>query len=168
MKEWVLTGLIICMGSAMRAVEPKDTSPAFEALAGVPEGVESRGVVKPSFTDGILSSLIEAATVTKVADDRLEMTDMKLRIKGDSDAEDVEVLLSTAGYDLRNQVLTSNERSLVHRSDFTIEGDSLVFDTAKSVGRMNGNIVMVIQMKKPSSPVRPPPGGGGDRSQNQP
>ena len=168
MKEWVLTGLIICMGSAMPAVEPKDTSSAFDALAGIPEGVESRGVVKPSFTDGILSSLIEAATVTKVADDRLEMTDMKLRIKGDSEAEDVEVLLSTAGYDLRNQVLTSNERSVVHRSDFTIEGDSLVFDTAKSVGQMNGNIVMVIQMKKIANPAHRSASGGKGSSQNQP
>ena len=154
--SWMVSAVLWTGGLVLGADPQKETSSAFEALAGIPEGVESRGVVKSSFSGGVLSSLIEAATVTKVAEDRLEMKDMRLRIKGDTEPEDVEVLLSSAGYDLGNQMLSSEERSRVRRSDFTIEGDSLVFDTQKSVGRMNGNVIMVINLSKPGGSAPEP------------
>jgi len=41
-------------------------------------------------------------------------------------------------------LLRSTERSHVSSPTFDIEGDSLIFDTAKNQGRMTGNIHMVI------------------------
>lgn len=120
----------------------------FEALGAIPEGVESRGVVKPSFSEGVLRSLIKAATVTKVSNERLDMSEMTLQMKGKTASEDVEVALLSASYDLPTKVLTSDEHSVVRRSDFVIEGDSLVFDTGKSVGKMIGNVTMVIDLPK--------------------
>lgn len=120
----------------------------FEALAAIPEGVESHGVVKPSFSDGVLSSLIKAATVVKVSEDRLNMSDMTLSLKGKIAAEDVNVELISASYHLPTRVLTSEEHTVVRRSDFVIEGDSLIYDTAKSVGQMTGNVTMIIDLPK--------------------
>jgi hypothetical protein len=150
MRTWTFLVMLGTLPTFVSAAEPsKGAASAFEALAAVPQGVESLGVLKPSFTDGVLQSLIKAASVTRVSEDKLEMTHMRLNLKGDTEAGDVEVALTTAAYDVKSQMLTSDERSVVTRSDFVIEGDALVFDTGKSVGRMIGNVKMVIDLPAP-------------------
>ena len=71
---------------------------------------------------------------------------------------DVRIDLKTAFYQMSGGgVLRSTERSRVSRADFEIEGDSLIFDTAKNQGRMTGNIHMVIFDSSALSGEVPPP-----------
>jgi len=45
---------------------------------------------------------------------------------------------------LNTRILSSNERSAIKRSDFNIVGDSVEFDTNSRVGKLVGNVKMVI------------------------
>lgn len=128
----------------------------------IPAQRPNLGISIPSFTKGKLHSLIEAAVVTKVDDERLITEQMTIHMFGETEKEHVRVDLPSATYHLSNQILRSAERSKVSRSDFDIEGDSLIFDTQTSQGRMTGNVRMTIydtsalMSKKEESPTKAP------------
>ena len=46
--------------------------------------------------------------------------------------------------DLKTRILSSQERTTVKRTDFSITGDSVQFDTSQRTGRLIGNVKMVI------------------------
>jgi len=111
----------------------------------VPLGAESKGVVIPSFDElGRRTSLITAAVVRRIDDGRLWAEKLVVQMFNTEPRNDVRIDLRTAFYQMAGGILRSTERSRVSRADFEIEGDSLIFDTAKNQGRMTGNIRMVI------------------------
>jgi hypothetical protein len=110
----------------------------------IPLGLRNKGVRIPAFEEGKPSSLITADWMTRVDDNRLFGEQMRIHLFGAAQPEDVHVDLNTGTYNMDNQVLSSNERSKVTRSDFKIEGDGLVFDTKTSQGKMVGNVKMTI------------------------
>ena len=57
---------------------------------------------------------------------------------------DLTIELSEAILNLKTRILSSNERSTIKRSDFNIVGDSVEFDTNSRVGKLVGNVKMVI------------------------
>jgi Lipopolysaccharide-assembly, LptC-related len=57
---------------------------------------------------------------------------------------DLTIELSEAILNLNTRILSSNERSAIKRSDFNIVGDSVEFDTNSRVGKLVGNVKMVI------------------------
>lgn len=133
--------------------EPKSTgSPvASETARGLgafgqllPMGQKIRDVQIPSFRGGVPSSLIRAKSMTKMDEERMAMEHMDIRLYGKSEDADVRVQLVTADYDMTAQVLTSEQRSLVSRRDFQLEGDAMIFDTNTQQGKMVGNVRMTI------------------------
>ncbi len=110
----------------------------------VPLGFVNRGVRIPSFTGGKLSSVMSAATLTRIDDDRLEAGKTVVEISATADADAVRVELESAIYHMADQILRSGNRSRVSRSDFEIEGDSMVFDAATSIGQMKGRVRTII------------------------
>jgi hypothetical protein len=117
----------------------------------------------PGFQNGQPSSLITAEALTRKDANNLFAEDMIIKIFGATPKEDVKVTLRTATYKMDAQTLSSEERSRVARSDFFIEGDTMVFDTATSQGKMVGRVHMVIYdtasfSQRPALPATPEAG----------
>ena len=110
----------------------------------IPEGMRNLKVRIPGFQAGRQSSLITADAVTRQKDHTLFAEKMAIHMFAVKPEENVRVDLRTATYNMTTQVLTSEERSRVSRKDFQIEGDSMVFDTTTSQGKMVGRVRMII------------------------
>lgn len=111
----------------------------------IPLGTESEGAVIPSFdATGRRTSLITAEAIRRIDDERLYAEGLVVQMFNTDPKNDLRLDLHTAFYHMTGGILRSTERSRVTRADFQVEGDSLVFDTAKNQGRMTGNIRMVI------------------------
>lgn len=153
----VLAGLV--MFAAAQQPAPADSGiSAF--LQMVPPGAVNKGAVIPSFdSTGRRTSLITADVLRRVDDERIYAENLVVQMFNVDPKNDVHIDLKTAFYQMvaGGGVLRSTERSHVSRADFDIEGDSLIFDTAKNQGRMTGNIHMVIFDSSTLSGEVPPP-----------
>ena len=110
----------------------------------LPLGQENKDAMMPSFKDGKLNSFVHASTMTRINDDTMVMKKVDIRLYGATEADDLRVQLLSGIYNMNSQVLDSHERSRVSRSDFQLEGDSMVFDTRSQQGKMVGNVHMII------------------------
>ncbi len=110
----------------------------------LPLGEKNLDVKIPSFKDGVPSSTVRAQTMTRLDDDNMEMEGMDIRLFGETHDRDVRISLPTANYHMPTQILSSDKRSRVSRSDFDLQGDSMIFDTRTRQGTMTGNVRMVI------------------------
>jgi len=153
----VVAGLV--MFAAGQQTAPMD--PGMGAfLHMVPLGTVNKGAVIPSFdSTGRRTSLITADVLRRVDDERIFAENLVVQMFNADPKNDVRIDLKTAFYQMAGEggVLRSTERSRVTRADFQIEGDSLIFDTAKNQGRMTGNIHMVIFDSGTDSSEVPPP-----------
>lgn len=152
-RHWLRPGRILAFTAvaATLALAQDDPAPADAAAGGmqafgqmIPEGVVNQGVSVPSFKNGRPASLLTAGTVTRLDADRLAAQDIKVEIYGDRPEETLYVDLHSAVYHMEDQILRSGERSRVSRNDFEMEGDSLVYDSANSVGAMKGRVRTLI------------------------
>ena len=152
----VLAGLVM-FATAQQSAPTDSGIGAF--LQMVPPGAVNKGAVIPSFdATGRRTSLITADMIRRVDDDRIYAEKLVVQMFNVDPKNDVRIDLKTAFYQMSGGgVLRSTERSRVSRADFEIEGDSLIFDTAKNQGRMTGNIHMVIfDSSTLSGEVQPP------------
>lgn len=143
----IVLGVMAGLAMFAAAQQPAPADSGISAfLRMVPLGAESKGAVIPSFdSNGRRSSLITAAVIRRIDDERLWAEKLSVQMFNTDPKNDVRIDLKTAFYHMSGGgVLRSTERSRVSRADFEIEGDSLIFDTAKNQGRMAGNIRMVI------------------------
>jgi len=152
----VVAGLVM-FATAQQAEQADSGIGAF--LQMVPPGAVNRGAVIPSFDAvGRRTSLITADMLRRVDDERIYAEKLVVQMFNADPKKDVRIDLKTAFYQMAGGgVLRSTERSRVSRTDFEIEGDSLIFDTAKNQGRMTGNIHMVIFDSGALSGEVPPP-----------
>jgi len=152
----VLAGLVM-FATAQQSAPVDSGIGAF--LQMVPPGAVNKGAVIPSFdATGRRTSLITADMIRRVDDDRIYAEKLVVQMFNADPKNDVRIDLKTAFYQMSGGgVLRSTERSRVSRADFEIEGDSLIFDTAKNQGRMTGNIHMVIFDSSTLSGEVPPP-----------
>lgn len=142
----IVLGVMAGLGMFAMAQQPEADSGIAAFLRMVPLGAESKGAVIPSFdASGRRTSLITAAVVRRIDDERLWAEKLSVQMFNTDPKNDVRIDLKTAFYHMAGGgVLRSTERSRVSRADFEIEGDTLIFDTSKNQGRMTGNIRMVI------------------------
>lgn len=111
----------------------------------LPLGQKNRDVKIPSFRDGNPSSFVQAATMTRVDGERMEMERLDIRMYGETDEKDLRIQLPTATYHMVTEVLSSEDRSRISRKDFDLQGDTLIFDTRARQGKMTGHIHMIIR-----------------------
>lgn len=148
-RRWMLSSMLgVLVGLAMFAVQaqqPVEDSGMNAFMKMVPLGEESKGAVIPSFdAAGRRTSLITADVIRRIDDGRLYAEKLTVQMFGTQPQNDLRIDLNTAFYQMAGGILRSTERGKVSRPDFEIEGDGLIFDTAKNQGRMTGNIRMVI------------------------
>jgi hypothetical protein len=110
----------------------------------LPLGQRNLAVKIPSFRDGTPNSLIRAGSMTRLDEDNMYIEKLDIRMYGATPERDLRVLLKTGTYHMPSQILSSEERSRITRQDFQMDGDSMVFDTATRMGKMTGNVRMVI------------------------
>ncbi len=110
----------------------------------IPLGYVNENVTVPSFNKGRSASLLTAASLTRVDEERLSASQVVVQIYAENPAENLKVDLKSAIYHMTDQILRSGERSRVTRADFEMEGDSMVFDTVSSIGSMKGRVRTLI------------------------
>lgn len=111
----------------------------------IPVGHEQKSVVIPNYSDTQLSSLIRAAEMKRLDDQRLGLTEVTITTYDDQEAEEMVVNMPTAIYHLETSILEGTSRSSVSRADFDILGDGMLFDSSNNFGRMEGNVHMTIK-----------------------
>lgn len=129
-------------------------------LQMVPPGAVNKGAVIPSFdSTGRRTMLITADMLRRVDDERIYAENLVVQMFSADPKNDVRIDLKTAFYQMAGTggILRSTQRSHVSSATYDIEGDSLIFDTAKNQGRMTGNIHMVIFDSSTLSGEVPPP-----------
>lgn len=136
-------GLLLMLGGASsQEPAPEPGLSAFGRM--VPQGYVNELVRIPSFRDGRPASLVTAATLTRLDDERLSAGGVVVELFAETPAQNVRVDMSRAIYRMSDKILRSGDRSRVSRSDFEVEGDSLVFDAATSQGSMKGRVRTLI------------------------
>src|SRR5215813_4493854 len=122
-------------------------SPGEQSLTNIPLpiGHEAKGLVLPDFDgEGHLRGKFEAGTAHRIDQEHIGFEHLKITTYTPEDQPDLKIDMSTSVLNLKTRVLSSKERTTIHRADFNIAGDSVQFDTNTRTGRLIGNVKMVI------------------------
>lgn len=111
----------------------------------LPIGHEAKGLVLPDFDlQGHLRGRFEAESAKRLDEVHIGFHALKITTYTPESQPDLTIELSESILNLKTRILSSNERSTIKRADFNIAGDSVEFDTNSRVGKLVGNVKMVI------------------------
>ena len=112
----------------------------------LPVGQEVKGLVLPDYdTEGRLRARFEAGTAKRLDAERIQFTGLKMTtFKPEAAAPDLHIDMPDATLELSTRVISSSARTTVTRTDFSISGDTMKFDTIGRTGTLVGNVKMVI------------------------
>jgi lipopolysaccharide assembly outer membrane protein LptD (OstA) len=122
-------------------------TPTDQNLANIPLpiGHEAKGLVLPDFDlEGHLRGRFEAESAKRLDEVHIGFHALKITTYTAESQPDLTIELSDSVLNMKTRILSSNERSTIKRSDFNIVGDSVEFDTNSRVGKLVGNVKMVI------------------------
>lgn len=153
-----LASVWMCVAIAAPQVsgQPKGRKKKGSASAGeqsltnipLPIGHEAKGLVLPDFdVDGRLRGKFEAGTAHRIDQEHVGFQQLKITTYTPQSQTDLQIDMRTSVLDLKTRILSSQERTMIQRSDFNIAGDSVQFDTNAKTGRLIGNVKMVITDK---------------------
>ena len=94
--------------------------------------------------EGHLRGRFEAGTAHRIDQEHIGFERLKITTYTPGNQPDLQIDMHTSVLDLKTRVLSSQERTTIHRADFNIAGDSVYFDTNTRTGRLIGNVKMVI------------------------
>lgn len=108
-------------------------------------GHEAKGLVLPNYDlKGHLLGRFEAATASRVDEDHVRFTSLKMTTFDEHEKTDFNVDMTDAVLNLETRVITSKERTRIKRADFEIAGDAMQFSTLTHQGTLTGNVHMTI------------------------
>lgn len=112
----------------------------------IPKGHQIRGLRLPNIDHmGVLHHEFSAAMANRIDEDHIQFTNMKILFYDtDTGKPDVQVDSEESVLNLDSHVMTSDQEVQITRSDFQITGQSMIFDTWKRTGELQGDIHMVI------------------------
>jgi lipopolysaccharide assembly outer membrane protein LptD (OstA) len=131
----------------LSATPSASTTPGEQSLTNIPLpiGHEAKGLVLPDFDlQGHMRGRFEAETAKRLDDVHIGFHALKITTYTPESQPDLTIELSESILNLKTRILSSNERSTIKRADFNIVGDSVEFDTNTRVGKLVGNVKMVI------------------------
>ena len=137
-------------GRKRKARATPGASPGEQSLTNIPLpiGHEAKGLVLPDFdANGHLRGRFEAGTAHRMDQEHIGFQHLKITTYTPQSEPDLQIDMNTSVLDLKTRVLSSKERTTIHRADFNITGDSVQFDTNSKTGRLIGNVKMVITDK---------------------
>jgi len=127
--------------------ETPSAAPSDQNLANIPLpiGHEAKGLVLPDFDlQGHLRGRFEAESAKRLDEVHIGFHALNIITYTAENQPDLTIELSESILNMKTRILSSNERSMIKRSDFNIVGDSVEFDTNSRVGKLVGNVKMVI------------------------
>jgi lipopolysaccharide assembly outer membrane protein LptD (OstA) len=131
----------------LSATPSASTTPDEQSLTNIPLpiGHQAKGLVLPDFDlQGHLRGRFEAESAKRLDEVHIGFHALKITTYTPESQPDLTIELSESILNLKTRVLSSNERSTIKRADFNIVGDSVEFDTNTRVGKLIGNVKMVI------------------------
>lgn len=129
------------------ATPSASTTPGEQSLTNIPLpiGHEAKGLILPDFDlQGHLRGRFEAESAKRLDEVHVGFHVLKITTFTPESQPDLTIELSESILNLKTRILSSNERSTIKRADFNIVGDSVEFDTNSRVGKLVGNVKMVI------------------------
>ena len=166
MKKLLTLILSVAFLASVSAEESKDKKDeaaegGLSSLSGIlPKGKVHKGITYPIFENGKLSTVLIPKEMVRRDEEYLDIDDMLIELYSPAGEIDYTIKLLTALYHMPTEQLSSNDRTLIEGKSFTLEGDTMVYDTTKNICRMTGNIRMVItnpsaMMSKPAPKPEP-------------
>src|SRR5437763_11914646 len=137
-------------GKGSKKLATATPSPSEQNLTNIPLpiGHEAKGLVLPDFdANGRLRGKFEAGTAHRIDQEHVGFQHLKITTYTPESQPDLRIDMHTSVLDLKTRILSSQERTMIQRSDFNIAGDSVQFDTNSKTGRLIGNVKMVITDK---------------------
>lgn len=119
-----------------------------KSLANIPLAIghEAKGLVLPDFDlDGHLRGKFEAGTALRIDDEHIGFRGLRIITYTPENTPDFVIEMSNSVLDLKTRILTSKERTTIKRTDFSIAGDIVEFDTNARTGKLTGNVKMVMK-----------------------
>jgi len=137
------------------AAPKKERPKPEEGVRNVPiaTGHDAKGLVLPDFDMlGRMRGKLEAGITKRLDDENIEFQGVKFTtFVPDTEKPDLEILMKTSVFNLKTQVLTSQVRTTVKRSDFEIAGDTMKFEMISRQGTLAGNVKMIVRGKARTS-----------------
>jgi lipopolysaccharide assembly outer membrane protein LptD (OstA) len=130
-----------------KASATASVTPGEQSLTNIPLpiGHEAKGLILPDFDlQGHLRGRFEAVSAKRLDEYHIGFNSLKITTYTPESQPDLTIELSESVLNLSTRILSSNERTFIKRADFNIEGDSVEFDTNTRVGKLVGNVKMVI------------------------
>ena len=122
-----------------------------EGVKDVPlaTGHGAKGLVLPDYDLlGRMRGKLEAGVTKRLDEENIEFEGVKFTtFLPDTQTPDMEIIMKTSVFNLKTQVLSSQVRSTVKRSDFEIAGDTMKFEMISRQGTLAGNVKMVVRGK---------------------
>jgi lipopolysaccharide export system protein LptC len=112
-------------------------------------GHDARGLVLPDFDRaGHLRGKLSAGLTRRVDDQNIEFQSVRFTtFLPETEKPNLEISMSTSVFNLKTQVLTSNVRSTVSRTDFEATGDTMKFEMLSRQATLEGNVKMIVRGK---------------------
>src|SRR6266550_3409205 len=149
--------LVISLSCAVVAAEKKSsksggkTPKPEEGLKDVPitEGHDAKGLVLPEYDiQGRLRGKLQAGVTRRLDAENIEFQGVKFTtFIPETEAPNLDITVDKAVFNIKTQVLTSNARSTVKRSDFEVVGDSMRFEMLTRQSTLEGNVKMIVRGK---------------------
>jgi hypothetical protein len=124
--------------------EKQEESNESSMLRDIPMNETFQGLRIPhSGPDGKLIMLLDTKSARRVDEEHVEMDNLRIEF-ADDDGKTFVVTMPVATFNLTNRVLTGNQKVKIEREDFVIDGDGAEFDTRNRLGKVTGNVKMLI------------------------
>jgi hypothetical protein len=137
------------------AAPKKERPKPEEGVRNVPiaTGHDAKGLVLPDFDVlGRMRGKLEAGITKRLDDENIEFQRVKFTtFVPETETPDLEILMKTSVFNLKTQILTSQVRTTVKRSDFEIAGDTMRFEMISRQGTLAGNVKMIVRGKARTS-----------------
>ena len=115
----------------------------------IPEGHDARGLVLPEYDiQGRLRGKLQAGVTRRLDAQNVEFQGVKFTTYiPETETPNLDITVDKAVLNLKTQVLTSNVRATVKRSDFEVSGDSMRFEMLTRQSTIEGNVKMIVRGK---------------------
>jgi hypothetical protein len=115
----------------------------------IPEGHDARGLVLPEYDiQGRLRGKLQAGVTRRLDPQNVEFQGVKFTTYlPETETPNLDITVEKAVFNLKTQVLTSNVRATVKRSDFEVSGDSMRFEMLSRQSTIEGNVKMIVHGK---------------------
>ena len=122
-----------------------------EGIKDVPitQGHDAKGLILPEFDiNGKLRGKLQAGVTRRLDDQNVEFENVRFTtFLPETEAPNLDITVSDAVFNIKTQVLTSNARATVKRSDFEASGDTMRFEMLTRLSTLEGNVKMIVRGK---------------------